>query len=154
MVSTKSDLKDDVRQFTGYTSEKVLSIDGLDTSYRRAKRHISIEKALEPAFNWFSEDNPEAQEALFWYTCLFAKIQTGEIDSQDLQVGAVDEGHLPAEETQWYQKAESALRSLKSDGIFQSSRPVRNDREYTAGSFNGGDNGGGGSDTEVDGSNL
>jgi len=155
MVSNETELKDDVREFTGYTSIKVLSNDGLDTAYRTAQRHIRVKKNLDADYDWFETNKVEAQEALFWYTCLFSKVQTGELDSQDLQAGAVDQKALLAKAdddvTTWYRNAKSALKSIKATSIIQSTTPSRADREYEPDSF--GDQSGG-SNTEVDGSNL
>jgi len=155
MVSNETNLKEDVREFTGYTSVNVLSNDGLDTAYRTAQRHIRVKKNLDADYDWFNTDKVEAQEALFWYTCLFSKVQTGELDSQDLQAGAVDQKTLLAKAdddvTTWYRNAKSALQSLKATSIIRSSAPTRTDREYEPDTF--GDQTGG-STTEVDSSNL
>jgi len=155
MVSNETELKDDVREFTGYTSVKVLSNDGLDTAYRAAQRHIRVKKSLDADYDWFNTDKPESQEALFWYTCLFSKVETGELDSQDLQAGAVDQSALLAKAdddvTTWYRNAKSALKSIKATSIVQSAAPSRTDREYEPDSFGGQS---GGSTTDVGGSDL
>jgi hypothetical protein len=155
MVSNEKDLKEDVREFTGYTSIRVLSHDGLDTAYRTAQRHIRVKKNLDADYDWFETDKPGGQEALFWYTCLFSKVQTGELDSQDLQAGAVDQKTLLAKAdddvTTWYRNAKSALKSIKATSIVQSTAPSRTNREYEPDSF--GDQSGG-STTDVGGSDL
>lgn len=156
MVSTESELKDDVREMTGYTSTLTLSNDGLDVAYRRAKRHIRIEKALDSNIDWFSSDNEAEEEALFWFTCLFSKVKTGELDSQDLQVGAVDQQTLLAksddEVTTWYRNAHRALDSIKPSNIFRTASPVRDGREYTIPTQDTGS--GGSSGTTVDETDL
>lgn len=150
MFSDKSELKAEVRSFTGYTSTKVLSDDGLDTAYRNAKRHIRIKKSLDPEYTWFGTDNVGAQDALYWWTCLFSKTQTGELDSQDLQAGAVDQSALLAksddEVTTWYRQAVGALESVKATSIIQSSSPSRTGREYEPGTY---EDQSGGSSTNV-----
>lgn len=155
MVSNETELKDDVREMTGYTSVKVLSNDGLDTAYRSAKRHIRVRKSLAADYDWFNSDNPESVEALFWFTCLFCKVQTGELDSQGLQAGAIDSNELLAKAdddvTTWYRNANSAMKSLGSSTIIQSTSPSRTDREYEPDSF--GDQSGD-SSTEIDGTDL
>lgn len=156
MVSTTTELKDDVRQFTGYTSTMVLSNDGLDTAYRTAKRHIRVQKAIRPDYDWYDEEVPEAQEALFWWTCLFAKVETGELDSQGLQAGAVNQKSLLAKEnddvTTWYRNAKSAMETLQASNIIMSSSPGRTDREYTADGFE--EQSGGSSSTSVDNTDI
>jgi len=150
MFTDETELKNEVREMTGYTSVNVLSDDGLDTAYRNAQRHISIRKAFAADYVWFDTDNVAAQDALYWWTCLFSKVQTGELDSQDLQAGAVDQSALLAKEddevTVWYRQADSALESIKSSSIIRSSSPSRTEREYTPGDFTtGGNSGSGGS---------
>jgi hypothetical protein len=156
MISTKSELKDDVRQMSGYTSTQVLSTDGLDTAYRTAQRHIRVKKSLGTGYDWYGSDKEEAREALFWFTCLFVKVQTGELDSQDLQVGAINHKTLLAksddEVTVWYRNAISALQSIKSANIIRSTTPARTDREYETDTFKQEQGGSGG--TQVDGNDL
>jgi len=155
MYATKVELKNDVREFTGYTSQLALSQDGLNTAYNRAKRHIIRKKSISDDFEWYGPDNGAARDALFWFTCLFTKIETGELDSQGLQAGAIDADELLAKDdnsiTSWYREATDALRSVKSASIIKSSRPIRNGRNYSTDTF--GDQSGG-SGTEVSGDDL
>ena len=158
MFNDVTELKDEVREMTGYTSNLQLSTDGLDTAYHRAKRHITVKKSIAEDFVWFKSDNAPAQDALFWWTCLFTKVQTGELDSQDLQAGAVDQKTLLAKEdgetTMWYRQASNALEQIKSSNIIQSGSPARADRAYEAGSFETGDSAGSGGSNEVDSTDL
>lgn len=146
-MTTKSELKSEVRELTGYTSPMVLSQDGLDTAYRRAKQHIRVEKGLATDFVWYSEEKPEVEQALFWWTALFCKVSTGELDAQDLQAGAVNQGALLAKDdssvTEWYRRAESSLKSITPSSVIRSSSPSRTDREYTNPGFTTGDSTGG-----------
>jgi hypothetical protein len=134
MASTASELKTEVREFTGYTSTLALSQDGLDTAYDRAKRHIRIEKSLPPSFDWFGEENITAENSLFWFTCLFTKVATGEL-------------------TTWYRNAVDSMESIKSENIFRSASPARSEREYESDTFRDG-TGGGSSGTEVDSTDI
>lgn len=154
MISTETELKDDVREMTGYKSVGVLSADGLDTAYRTAQRHIRVRKSLDADYDWFGPENPQSREALFWWTCLFAKVQTGELDSQKVQVGAINVKTLLAKSdddvTTWYRNAQSAMRSINPTSIIQSSSPARTDREYEQDTYNDQESGG----SEVDGTDL
>jgi len=133
----EQDLKADVRQQTGYTNEATLSTDALDTAYRNAKRHIRVRNGLprESDFTWFDQDYPAREEALYWWTCLFAKVQTGELDAQDLQVGAVETDQLLAKDdnevTQWFRNARTAMRAVNPDQAFAMSSPNRRDYSDT-----------------------
>jgi hypothetical protein len=158
MFSNKIELQHDVREFTTYP-EAVLSDNGLETAYKNAKRHIRIKKSLAVDYEWFDPENAKAQDALYWWTCLFAKVETGELDAQGLQTGAVDANELLAKDddsvTVWYRQAESALDSIKAEDMFRASSPARGGRTYEAGSYDVGNTGGsGGSSTEVDGSDI
>lgn len=159
MFTDETELKNEVREMTGYTSVQVLSEDGLDTAYRNAQRHISIRKSLAADYVWFDTENVAAQDALYWWTCLFSKVQTGELDSQSLQAGAVDQKALLAKEdndvTMWYRQADGAMESIKSSNIIRSSSPARTGREYSPGDFTtGGGSGSGSGGTEVDSTDL
>lgn len=138
MISTETELKNDVREMTGYPPG-VLSDDGLDTAYRSAKRHIRVKKALDADYTWYDSEKPEAVEALFWFTCLFCKVQTGELDSQSLQAGAVNAESLLAKDdndvTTWYRNAMASLKSLNATTIMQTTAPSRSDREYEPDTF-------------------
>ena len=153
-MTTETELKDDIRQFTGYTSEQVLSTDGLDTAYRTAQRHIRVQKDLEANFDWFDPEEPQREEALFWWTCLFSKVQTGELDSGDFQAGAIRQKEILAKDdnqiTTWYRNATKSMESINASGIFQSSAPIRNDRQYESEDFTTGDSvAGSGSDFDL-----
>ena len=158
MFNDKTDLKEEVRKMTGYTSDLQLSSDGLDTAYQNAKRHITIKKSIADDLVWFGSDNLAEQDALYWWTCLFTKVQTGELDSQDIQAGAVDQKTLLAKEdgetTMWYRQASNALEQIKSSNIIQSGSPARADRDYEASSFETGDSAGSGGSNEVDSTDL
>ena len=146
MFTDEQDLKSQVRQYTGYTSTLVLSDDGLDNAYRNAKRLIQRKKSLADDFDWFSTDNLAAQDALYYFTALHTKVTLGELDSQDLQAGAVDQKALLAKDgddvTEWYRNAYCALSDVKASNIFQAGEPARTDREYESDTFS--DQSGGG----------
>ena len=156
MIANETELKEEVREMTGYKTANILSDDGLDSAYTAAQRHIRVKKNLDPSFTWFGSEKAQAIDALFWYTCLFTKVQTGELDSQDLQIGAVNSSALLAKNnsdvTTWYRNAKDAVRALNPDGIIQSSAPARTDRAYEADTYDEGT--GGSSGTEVDGTDL
>ena len=141
MASSDAELLPQLRIQTGY-SERVLSADDFSAVIEVARRHIRTRKAIEQTWvesDWY--DNEYREEALFWWTCLFAKVATGELDAQTLQVGAVDSKQLLAKEkkevTTWYRNAERALGAIEpgeqtdSGYGFGIGGPVRADRTYT-----------------------
>jgi len=134
----ESELKADVRQQTGNTDTATLSSDALDTAYRNAKRHIRVRNSLphESQYEWFDPEFPAREDALYWWTCLFAKVQTGELDAQEVQVGAVETDSLLAKDdddvTQWYRNARTVMRAVSPGQAFAISNPGRDDRVYGA----------------------
>jgi len=158
MIDTETNLKAQVREFTGYQSELQLSSDGLDTAFDRAKSHAVTERSIGPDFEWFNTEFPQRQEVLFWFTCLFTKVETGELDSQDLQIGAIDQGELRSNDDGnqifWYDKATSALESLQPEKVYQIRSNTRSSRDYQSGSFETGSGAGSGGSSTVDANDI
>jgi len=131
-MTSEQEFEQEVRTFTGYSQSK-LPDDDLSDAKRRAEKHIRSRKSgLEEDFDLLS--NEQSEEALFWYTCLFVKVATGELDSKTVQIGAIDSEKLLAKAdgdvTEWFRRARTATRNFRSDQLIQSSSPVRNDRSY------------------------
>lgn len=133
-MTTKREFRLEFRGLTDY-SERVLSNAEFETVLNRAQKHIRAQKGLDAEFGLedFLSD-PNAEEALFWWTCLFAKLSTGELDAQELQVGAVDQDALLAKDdnsvTEWYRNARGAMRSFQPDNVFTMAFPTRENRVY------------------------
>lgn len=140
MASSDADLLPQLRIQTGY-STRVLDDTEFGAVMDVARRHIRTRKGIEADWqesDWYS--NEYREEALFWWTCLFAKVATGDLDAQTLQVGAVDAKALLAKEddevTTWYRNAETALRNIEPGTKVQSGYgfgiggPSREDRVY------------------------
>lgn len=117
MASSDAELIAEARIQTGYGT-RTLDANDFGSVLSIAKRHIRTRRAIEVTWDesdWY--DNEYREEALFWFSCLFAKVSTGELDAQDIQVGAVDAKSLLAkgnkQVTEWYRKAEQALKSVE-----------------------------------------
>lgn len=120
-MTTKPQVKSDVRVFTDHSTDRV-SESELDTVVERAMKHVKSRKDIPDEFDLLGDSNGE--EAVFWFSCLFSKIKTGELDAQTLQIGAIDVDALLAEEDDevvtWLRNARLALRSLNvsdDDGV-------------------------------------
>lgn len=105
---------------TGY-DEAVLPSSQFQTVISRAKSFIENRRSLEDDdIEWYA--NPRAEEALYWGTCFFAKVKTGELDGQNIAAGAIDLDTLLAKEddefTTWLRNAVNASRSLNPTGDF------------------------------------
>lgn len=136
MASNDSELKSEVRLFTQY-STAILDSDDLDSVVSSAKRHIRSKKDISDSnFDWYS--NVHREDALFWYTCLFAKVATGELDGQDVQVGAIDISSKSAQEgdeaTIWVKNARDAVRRIDGGSDLENEFGIRStsreDRVY------------------------
>ena len=98
MASSDTELLPQLRMQTGY-SEPVLDQDDWDAIFGIARRHIRVEKGITQDWDeadWYEEQNRE--EALFWFACLFAKVATGELDSQSVSVGSINQKTLMSKE--------------------------------------------------------
>jgi hypothetical protein len=113
MASSDVELQDEVRNHLGF-NEHTLSESELRTNLSRAKSWIASRKAslaLPQDVVWYGE-NQAREEALFWTTCLFSKMTTGEVDSPSTSVGNINVGTLGADETELYRKSKEALSNI------------------------------------------
>lgn len=130
-MTAEQDLKAEFRVITEYSTD-IMSDADLDAVMSRAKKHIRAKKGLQAGIDWYGDVHRE--EALFWFTCLFAKVATGELDAQDVQVAAIDVKNLLAKDdndvTTWYRNAMSALHALEPAATTGISAPERENRVY------------------------
>lgn len=130
-MASETELKAEFRVITGYSTAAMPDSD-LDAVISRAQKHIRSKKGLQAGTDWYADVNRE--EALFWFTCLFAKVATGELDAQTVQVGAIDVDTLLANDdgdvTTWYRNAVGALRALEPGATAGITAPTRDNRVY------------------------
>ena len=113
MASSDVELKNEVKDFLG-PEEGTISDTSLDTALTRAKSYISTRKqSLDRPqnVNWYDPEQ-KYEEALFWNTCLYAKIITGELDAPGGVVGDIETDHLNAKQTEIYRNAKSSLANI------------------------------------------
>ena len=120
MVSSDYELESEVRAFTGHR-EDLISSQEFKSVVQQAKRHIKTRRSLRDSeANWYTE--PALEEALYWAVCLFSKVAVGELDSQTVQVGAIDHKTLLSKEdddvTIWYRNFERALSKVNPESSF------------------------------------
>lgn len=120
MASSDAELLSQVRDMTGYTDRTTLEESELRSVVERAKSWITSRKSLDPDASWYAEDSPEREEALFWLSCLFSKVASGELDSPGHEVDNVRIEHLAAngdsQTTEWASRAQQALRNVSPAG--------------------------------------
>lgn len=131
MVESDHELRQDARAFLGY-GEATLSVSELENSIRRAKRYITSRKRSLDApdkVDWYAAEEPQS-EALFWYTCLYAKITAGEFDAPSGSVGNISTTHLAAEDTEIYTNAQESLDRIDVGGRYGITTVDRDGRGY------------------------
>lgn len=140
-MASKSELRAEFRVITGYSKDTFDDV-AFESVLGRAKKHIRSRRDIPDNYDWYAD--VQSEEALFWYTCLFAKVATGELDSQSIQAGAIDADTLLAKDdddvTTWYRNAISALRSLQPEDAAGGTRVERENRTYGSDSGGGGGN--------------
>lgn len=136
MASNDSELKTEVSDFAEDTVN-ALSQDAFDVAFERAKRHIRVRKNISDSnFDFYA--SVQREDALFWWTCLFSKVATGELDSSEMQVGAINIDSLLAKDedtvVSWLRNALTALNGIDSGGDnpygVGITSPTRDDRVY------------------------
>lgn len=112
MASTNQELINEIRSFGQYSTEEISDSD-IEVAISRAKNHLEIETGLDSP-DWYGAKRYE--NALFWTSMLFTKVQTGALDAKTISVGAVsEEALLAAEEgevTLWYRKYDDAKTNM------------------------------------------
>lgn len=127
MASSDYELQSEVRDFTDL-DETILDDSTLDGVIKRAKRHIKLRRSLTDAqVDWYSD--PVQEDALFWASCLFSKVATGELDSQDVSAGALSAKTLLAKDdnevTVWYRNMKQAIRRIEAENSYGITSPER-----------------------------
>jgi hypothetical protein len=130
MTESDLELTDEVRKFLD-NDEITISDEQLRVALRRAKNHIvSRKRSLNrPSnVNWYAAGEP-FEEALFWWTCTFAKIITGELDAPSGSIGDIETQTLKTKNTEVYNRAVEALDRIDADGRFGSRVIPRSGRD-------------------------
>lgn len=120
MAMTDTELEQEVRDFTDVEKTQVDEIEFANV-LNDAKRHIRTRRSLiEGDVDWY--DGAKKEEALNWTTKLFLKVATGELDSQNVQAGAIDAKTLLAKDdnqlTVWYRNSERAIKGISADSTY------------------------------------
>lgn len=111
MATSDPDLVDEIRSFAQYKDHEIDDSD-LAVAISRAKKHLKIESGLnEEQIDWYDIERQE--DALFWTSMLFSKVQTGALDAKAVSVGAINESELlTGDSTQWYRSYRQSMKNL------------------------------------------
>lgn len=117
MATSDPDLVDEVRSFGQYSIETV-DDSGLNVAVSRAKSHLLAESQMQSEdVDWY--EDPKQEEALFWTSMLFSKVQTQALGAKAISVGEIQESALLASSdgdvTMWYRNYKKAKNSLVAE---------------------------------------
>lgn len=126
MASNDAELIKEVLDLTDYHG--VLDQSQVWSLVAIAKDEIETEVGQE-SLNFYA--NQPANRALFWLTCLFSKIKTGEYEGMDLIVSEIEMNRIPDNEgTIWLKQFEKKIRQLSSSDRTYVANLNRTERSY------------------------
>lgn len=134
MASNDFELAEEIRTLTGYTDHSVLTPDDMDTVIHGAKRWIIRKRGIDTSdgFDWYL--NEQREDALYWVSCLFARIAAGELEAPQAKFGRMDLRPLLAkadnEWTLWYREAIDSIKNLEPTSGTGHIRVARDNRVY------------------------
>lgn len=85
MATDDASLIVEVRDITEYNAE-IISDEQFQRLVSLAQREIAAKVGI-PDLDFYND--LDAERALFWLTCLFAKIRAGEVDGVEMQIGDI-----------------------------------------------------------------
>lgn len=129
MASDDSSLIEEVRGLTDY-DEEIFTNSEFDELLGVAKEEIRAD-LRSPDLQFYTEDTFQATRALFWFTCIGAKVRVGEIAGIDLTIESIQASLPDVEEYQfWFQQFDKRLRSASSSQGAAVTNIERTDRTY------------------------
>lgn len=136
MATSDTELVQEARAITDYDAS-ILSDSEFHSLVRIGKEEIRAEFD-SPNFSFYQtgeEHTLQADRALFWFTCIAAKIRAGEIAGLDIDIGQIRTSQPDQERYQpWFRQLNKRLNAATSkhseaSGISQQA-PQRDDRQY------------------------
>jgi hypothetical protein len=130
MATTDSELIEEVRAFTGYTTSDI-SDQNMQSLVDIAKRELESDFGTSD-FNFYGE-NLDIERALFWFTCIGTKVRTGEIGSIDFTLDDIESSTPPDAYQFWFSQFEKrrSLATTQLTGVSAASRSIeRDNRTY------------------------
>lgn len=131
MATNQSELIDEVRTLTNYTAS-LISDSEMGNLVDLAKEELKSEvPAASRPVSYFGSDTHEQDRALFWLSCLFAKIRAGEIGAATFTVDELRSNPLDNQSNFWFMMFQSRLGQMEgAPGFGQTSLERADDRSY------------------------
>lgn len=119
----------EVRSLTDYDST-LISDGDLLSLVELAKTELQAEVS-EPTLDFYN-GNQHAERALFWLTCLFTKVKSGEIDAPDLSISELKVSHQSMDDESgfWLKNLDKRINALRGSSLIGHVKVQRADRTY------------------------
>lgn len=117
MATNDSEMISEVRALT--YDEHILSDIQMREILHVCKEEIRADLG-DPDFQFYQtgevENSHDADRALFWFTCIGAKIRVGELGGMDISVADLDAEQASGQEAFWIKKFHNRLQSAGEGG--------------------------------------
>jgi hypothetical protein len=124
MAGDITSLVEEVRSLTEY-DEAVFSSAELTELVELAQQEIQAD-VDDPNLEFFADGNHAAERALFWLTCIFAKVRAGEIEAPNVSISSLRIRQASATERHglWFARFEKNLSKIVPSGAEATSFPM------------------------------
>ncbi|MFC6953777.1 hypothetical protein [Halorubellus litoreus] len=135
MATNDYELVLEVQNLTEYDDE-IIEIPVMLELVELAKREIRAKAGIID-LEFFGTNDLYAERALFWLTCLFAKIKMGELENVHMSIGDIEQRTLRADEdgedaVVWKQEFQDYMARVQpSENLFGIRSVGRSDRTYS-----------------------
>jgi len=138
VTTSDTELIEEVRQLTGYTSTNDFTDSDIQSLVNTAKDEIRS-YLNSPTLSFYQRAQPntfQADRALFWFTCIALKVRAGEIGNVELTIDGLEVNPTERAYSFWFQRFQQAIQNAHK-GIAQinatRSAAIRRDGERTYG---------------------
>jgi len=115
MASNDDELVEEVRALTDY-DEHVMSTGQLMNLVDLGKQQLESYLGTSP-IDFYASDRGDSQRALFWFTCIAAKVAGGEIAGINLQLESIrTQNPANIHYDYWFDNFRQTLRAAEGEG--------------------------------------
>lgn len=132
MANNKSDLIAEARSLTDYDSSLISDSDFGDL-VDIGQEEIQAETGVDNQISFFGSDTLQQDRALFWLTCLFAKIKAGEVGASNFSIADLESEPLDDQSNVWMSHFKKRLGAVEDARGFGQTSLSRTDRSYEFG---------------------
>lgn len=134
MARSDSDLINEVRALTGYTSSVMFSDSDIQALIDIGKEELRSRFGA-PQFQFYQRGDTntlDADRALFWFTCIALKVRAGEIGSVELTVDMLETQQSDGQFDYWFDNFAQRVQAASGSEVAGAAgvQIERDDREY------------------------